>query len=124
MKLDGVSAIVTGGGSGLGEATARALAAGGARGGIERVAHATERQVRHEDEVDQRDHHRLAESGGQLAGERREQGGLGVRAGSATRPTEYVDAHRQPISLRGRPMGRIQYAGCRPMARLLSGARP
>ena len=31
MKLDGVSAIVTGGGSGLGEATARALAAGGAR---------------------------------------------------------------------------------------------
>ena len=43
---------------------------------------------------------------------------------SATRPTQYVDAHRQSISLRGWPMGRIQYAGCRPMARLLSGARP
>jgi len=31
LKLEGIAALVTGGGSGLGEATARALAAGGAR---------------------------------------------------------------------------------------------
>jgi NAD(P)-dependent dehydrogenase (short-subunit alcohol dehydrogenase family) len=34
MKIDGVPALVTGGGSGLGEATARGLAAAGARVGI------------------------------------------------------------------------------------------